>query len=595
MRRPRPTRILSWVCAALIIVLAFAQGAAAAELTPLATYTSQEGITVISYSQAWVEQGKLRAVVDELLRNLHGPELGLLSYIEIFPGKEPQTLGSYYFGFQQAAGGTWEIMPGRKIHIYEGDTRTTIEDIARTLAHEYGHHFTIYHIWTGEGKRFQEDWRTTGYYRARRFEYFPQVGVGGDHRWDPLEIAAEDYVQLFGSPTARKSEKVQNLLDYWEAYVEQRFPWEPEKVNRWGRVPFNVMPQENWDLPLASEIPGLREYWLRLSGLQYPVSAPPSRPLLTLQKVEPMPRTTDQLHFSWEAAADDGPGSVEYTAVRYGEDGSYSVLQTRSDGEPLRTRFGGGYETMGNYAYWFTWMDFTGKSTFVVYAKDSDNNIVASNRLAVDLSDPRPTTEDDALADFDQPWLKPIAPDFTDLSPRHWAYHAVMPLVDAGVITGYPDYTYRPERAVTRAEFLALTIRAMPHLARRPGWEAPAGPSLDHWAGEMFAVMASNGVITEDDYGPAFSKFILDDPISREEAAMILVRAAGLDVQSGERPAFADSADTRYGAEVASAARAGLITGFPDGTFRPSDSLTRAQAAAIIARLKEYLPRTALQ
>lgn len=577
----RTTRTLYWIT--LLIALTLAQSVAAGELVPLDTYTSPHGITVNSYSQAWVGQHKLKAVVDELLQNLHGPELNLLSHIEIFPGEEPQTWGSYYFGFQQAADGTWHIMPGRSIHIYEGDTRTTIDEIARTLAHEYGHHFTIYHIWAGEGKHFQEEWRTSGYYRARRFEYFPRVGIGEEHRWDPLEIAAEDYVQLFGSPTARKSEKVQNLLDYWEAYVEQHFPWEPERVNNWRRLPFNVMPQENWELPLASEVPGLREYWLRLSGLEFPTSAPPSRPVLTLQKVAPMPRTTDQLLFSWKPAADDGTGPVEYTAVRYGEDGSYSVLQTRSDGEPLRTRFGGGYKSAGSYSYWFTWMEFTGKSTFAVYAKDIDNNIVSSNRLVVDLGKPAATTEQDALNDFDHPWLKPLVPDFDDLTPRHWAYHPVMRLVDSGVITGFPDHTYRPEQPVTRAEFLALTTRALPQLIRRSGWE---GPDLDHWAGEMFAIVASNGVITEDDYGPGFSRFILDDPISRDEAAMILVRAAGIPTQPGESPPFTDRARIRHGAQVAAAARAGLINGFPDGTYRPFENLTRAQAATIVERLQ---------
>lgn len=582
MRYQRPAPLL--LGATIIVLLLFSRVGAASDLVPLATYTSPYGITVMSYSQAWVEQDKLKSVVDELMQNLHGPELQLLSYIEIFPGKEPDAWGSYYFEFEQVADGAWKIVPRRKIHIYEGDTKTTIEDIARTLAHEYGHHFTIYHIWAGEGKRFQEDWKSTGYYRARRFEHFPKVEVGKEHRWDPLEIAAEDYVQLFGSPKARKSEKVQNLLEYWEAYVEQHFPWEPQKINNWGHLPFNVLPQENWDLPLASEIPGLKEYWLRLSGLEYTTSPPPSRPSLRLLKVQGMPKTTDQLHFSWTPAADDGTEPVEYTAVRYGSDGSYTFLDTRTDGEPLRTRFGGGYKSTSWYFYYFTWMEFTGQSTFVVYAKDSDNNIVSSNRLVIDLAEPKATTEADALADFDHPWLRPLAPDFQDLSPRHWAYHSVMPLVDSGVITGFPDRTYRPEETVTRAQFLALTTRALPELVRKPGWE---GPNPDHWAAEMFATIASNGVISEDDYGSGYAGFHLDSPISREEAAMILARAAGLPVHPGEAPAFADSDSIRHGAEVVSATNAGLFTGFPDGTFKPSASLTRAQAATIISRLME--------
>jgi len=53
------------------------------------------------------------------------------------------------------------------------------------------------------------------------------------------------------------------------------------------------------------------------------------------------------------------------------------------------------------------------------------------------------------------------AQTFTDITPDHWAYYYVKTLSDEGVVAGYPDGTFRPDNNITRAEFAAMTIKAL--------------------------------------------------------------------------------------------------------------------------------------
>lgn len=50
---------------------------------------------------------------------------------------------------------------------------------------------------------------------------------------------------------------------------------------------------------------------------------------------------------------------------------------------------------------------------------------------------------------------------FTDLPPSHWGYKAVRLAASNGWIFGYPDNTFRPERAITRAEVTSITNRML--------------------------------------------------------------------------------------------------------------------------------------
>jgi S-layer homology domain. len=106
-----------------------------------------------------------------------------------------------------------------------------------------------------------------------------------------------------------------------------------------------------------------------------------------------------------------------------------------------------------------------------------------------------------------------------------------------------------------------------------------------HWARKDIVLMA-NKLIVE---GRTQDRFVPDDPISRAEFAALLVRAHGLDDDPNGPTPFRDVAPGAWYAGVVRAAyQHRLIYGFGDGTFRPSDTITREQMAVMIVRAMEY-------
>ena len=108
------------------------------------------------------------------------------------------------------------------------------------------------------------------------------------------------------------------------------------------------------------------------------------------------------------------------------------------------------------------------------------------------------------------------APEPTDIEDC-WAEEAIVALIDEGIITGYPDGTFKPDDPVTRAEFSKMVARA-------------------------FAV-----------------------------------RAAG-------EPTFSDIEENWAKTYIAALTEAGIVSGFPDGTFRPSKDISRAEMTQILVR-----------
>ncbi|MDD2511162.1 MAG: S-layer homology domain-containing protein [Syntrophomonas sp.] len=177
---------------------------------------------------------------------------------------------------------------------------------------------------------------------------------------------------------------------------------------------------------------------------------------------------------------------------------------------------------------------------------------------------------------------KPVTPQLvvnipTDIS-GHWAKDSIMKMINAGVISGYPDGTFKPDKAVTRAEFTVMIVKAL-NLETRTG--KTFTDTTSHWAKESIATAAAHGIISgydENTFGP-------DNMITREQAAVIVSRAAQLEAETGELN-FTDSKAISPWAQpgVAAAFKAGFISGYPDGSFKPQGNTTRAEAAIIIGK-----------
>lgn len=176
------------------------------------------------------------------------------------------------------------------------------------------------------------------------------------------------------------------------------------------------------------------------------------------------------------------------------------------------------------------------------------------------------------------PAIQPVIKIPGDIS-SHWAKDSVMKVINAGVISGYPDGTFQPDKAITRAEFTVMLVKAL-------NLEVKAGnifsDTAAHWAKDFISTAAANDLISGYDK----NNFGSDDPITREQAAAIIARAAKLPSVTEELN-FTDSTaiSTWAKAGAAAAVKGGFMNGYPDGSFKPRANMTRAEAAVIIGKL----------
>ncbi|NPV29209.1 MAG: hypothetical protein HPY58_06005 [Firmicutes bacterium] len=167
----------------------------------------------------------------------------------------------------------------------------------------------------------------------------------------------------------------------------------------------------------------------------------------------------------------------------------------------------------------------------------------------------------------------PLPPDVAG----HWARLPVRELIARDVVRGYPDGTFRPERAVTRAEFVTVLARAL-------GWSVSGEVSLPFrdeipgWALPYLKAAWSRGVIG----GYPDGTFRPDRAISRAELAVLITRALRLPEACGQA-AFKDAHQIPPWAQeaVQRAAAAGIMRG-SGGCFRPGAPATRAEVAALV-------------
>lgn len=107
----------------------------------------------------------------------------------------------------------------------------------------------------------------------------------------------------------------------------------------------------------------------------------------------------------------------------------------------------------------------------------------------------------------------------------------------------------------------------------------------DHWAQADVELLANKLVVDGVDAG----RFDADRSITRAEFAALLVRALGLMPAADTSQGFSDvSAGSWYAEAVATAAKAGLLGGYEDGTFRPGREITREEQAAMMVRAMSF-------
>ncbi len=163
----------------------------------------------------------------------------------------------------------------------------------------------------------------------------------------------------------------------------------------------------------------------------------------------------------------------------------------------------------------------------------------------------------------------------------HWAEENIAKLILDGAISGYPDKTFKPNNNITRAEFATVLVKAF-KLENKAG--KVFTDTKYHWAKDFIATAAANGIVSgydESTFGP-------NDLITREQMAVMIAKVAELTDTDAE-VTFTDSKSISNWAKsaVAAAAEAKIISGYPDGTFKPQGKATRAEAVTVIVKAME--------
>lgn len=160
----------------------------------------------------------------------------------------------------------------------------------------------------------------------------------------------------------------------------------------------------------------------------------------------------------------------------------------------------------------------------------------------------------------------------------HWAQETIQKWMDAGKVSGYPDGSYKPDANVTRAEFVKL-VNGIIDFNKKATVTYKDVPTSE-WYYDYVGVAQEIGYIS----GYSVDKFGPNDYITREQAASILSRIQYLGNNESGAEKFADNSKISSWAKssVGAASEAGFISGYNDGSFKPLNKLTRAEALTMI-------------
>ncbi|NLX64728.1 MAG: hypothetical protein GX022_08160 [Clostridiaceae bacterium] len=176
---------------------------------------------------------------------------------------------------------------------------------------------------------------------------------------------------------------------------------------------------------------------------------------------------------------------------------------------------------------------------------------------------------------------------FSDVPPNHFAYEQIHRLRELGITQGIGNNMYGVGRIITRGEFITYLVRLMGWDIIKPdkgSFKDNMNPAHNFY-GTIETALA-HGVIKKDsDY------FRTDDPITREEMAIMIVRALGYDTLAGqldilEKPF--DDVSRNYG-YITIVKDLGITAGTGPNTFSPNGIATREQAAAMMIRMYDKL------
>lgn len=163
----------------------------------------------------------------------------------------------------------------------------------------------------------------------------------------------------------------------------------------------------------------------------------------------------------------------------------------------------------------------------------------------------------------------------------YWGESYVSNLASRGILGGFPDGTFKPNDQITRAQFAAIATKALavPTSGAAASFnDVPA----KHWANGVIAAVSSAGLVT----GFPDGTFRPEDKITRAQALIILAKALkGVNPDVEDLNKYSDAASVPAWAQksVSTAAAGHIIVNFPEASMiRPNDLATRGEVAGLV-------------
>ncbi len=174
--------------------------------------------------------------------------------------------------------------------------------------------------------------------------------------------------------------------------------------------------------------------------------------------------------------------------------------------------------------------------------------------------------------------INEVSEKITDIA-SHWAKKYIEKLINLETINGYPDGTFKPDTPMKVGEFSKILITSL-------GYTDIENSSKEHWSLNYVNKAKELYIISEGD----FNISDLDRDINRGEIASMIIRSIRDERIKDLRPYNRQIKDLykasiptdRY---IANAYGLGIITGYPDGEFKPQKTATRAEVSTIVVRM----------
>jgi Pregnancy-associated plasma protein-A. len=356
----------------------------------LHSYKTPEGFEMISYTNKWTKE-KLIDLYEELMKNRHGDEIELLYQVIVYGVADSYAAGDHsneskefelqlrFPALRSNSSITYELEMGT-IQLYNGNEYTKVQQFAHTLSHEYGHHFTFHHFFKDgvEGSEYAK-LRNVAADMVRYNWWDDQNDYKKNHHWYLVEIAAEDYVQIMGSPMTK------NQVDYKDIReILNGAKWVGNLDSK------NGTPQENLMIPFAHEVEGLYDYFNKFVSDTYEPA--PTLPIEKNIEIKVKKGSSSQLgadgmlyftHYviSWNDAYKNEKAS--YTLVCYDENDYYiHPIKTVGYGNSMTAYIGTVSINRNNYIYWQYDNIDKGNKNFVVIVHFPDGTILKSKPFA---------------------------------------------------------------------------------------------------------------------------------------------------------------------------------------------------------------------